>query len=239
MSDFFHECEANYPLRSADDREKLEQRIVGCGFVCKGDQFESDVVPDTADFRCRQQKLVLRFRHITRKDNTDVLVTLKVRGEAAHFQEHFELEYYLSKPNAAIFADIRTTFRDRISVDLPETLNNFKPDQFDMLIADVKKILPSHRIVFEKVRRTYTRGDCKALIDTLPEGLGDYLELEAPSPDQLQALIIELGLADTARDPRDYGQLLTEHKAQYPEQEKRTGRFTATERRTLLEHIVG
>lgn len=231
---FFHECEAKYKIASQAVRDQMEQRVRACGFTLHDKLFESDIIPDTADFRCREQKLVLRFRRVTSANGTDVLVTLKVRGAATAFQEHFELEYYLSKPDTAIFHEINTVLQERIGLSLPAEVNSYAPAQYDALIARIKQILPAHRIQLEKLRYVYARKDCKALLDTLPEGIGDYLELEAPSPDKLQALVVELGLQQKAAEVLDYGQILVHHKAGQPEQAMRTGQFTAAERATML-----
>lgn len=231
---FFHECEAKYKIDSQAMRDQIEERIRGCGFVLHDKLLESDIVPDTADFRCREHKLVLRFRHVTSAHDTNVLITLKIRGVATAFQEHFELEYYLSKPDAATFSGINAVLQEKIGLSLPAEINDYTPTQFDALMARIRQIFPAHRIRLEKLRYVYARKDCKALLDTFPEGIGDYLELEAPSPEKLEALVVELGLQHETAEVLDYGQILVHHKAGQPEEEMRTGQFTAAERATIL-----
>jgi len=225
MDGFFHECEIKYRLPTGRDQRRIEWQAKQLGFVCEGTQVETDFLPDTEDFLCRQNNLLLRFRRFRSGSDGDILLTLKVKGHATTFQEHFELEYKFSLINEKIFNQINDILRQATSRTLPITIHDFDANHFEQLIAEIKTVFPAHRILLEKQRTTYTRKDGHMLFDLLPEGIGHYLEIEASSPEKLKRIVDDLNLTGLYVEPLDNGNILKRHKQGLPDQEARTGIF--------------
>lgn len=223
---FFHECEVKYQLPSTEERSAVEQRVQAAGFAFEGTQTETDFLPDTEDFMCREHGILLRFRQILAEaGQDDVLVTVKVKGNATDFQEYYELEYRFSEVDDVVFGQINQILENATGKSLPPSIHEYDATRFNELITQVKSVFPAHRILLAKRRAIYKREDCHALFDTLPEGIGDYLEIEAPTPEKLRLITEELSLNPTNVEPLDYGDILKRHKSGLPDQEARTGLF--------------
>jgi adenylate cyclase class IV len=229
-SKFFHECEVKYRLDTPAKRKAMERLVRGHGFALENRQLQTDFLPDTADFLCRQHKILLRFRRIISPSASDILLTLKLKGDATTFQEHFELEYLFSKVDKGVLGDINKILKKATGKVLPASMHTHDAKHFQELAMQIKTIFPAHRILLDKKRTTYTKGDCHTLFDTLPEGIGDYLEVEAPSPKKLASLVSELNLDSESIESLDYGEILKRHKQGQPDQEARTGLFSEQER---------
>lgn len=229
--DFFHECEVKYRVQDADERHAWEELVERRGFTRKDRHLETDFVPDTSDFRCRQAGLLVRFRRVLveRTADNDIILTMKVKGTADEFQEYFELEYPFSNVNESAYTRVNSLLQQTAGVTLPRTIHAYDPAHFEQLLAVVRVVLPAHRILLEKKRTTYVRDDCHVLFDMLPEGIGEYVEVEASSPQKLRLLMRELSLPDDRIEPLDYGAILMRHKSGLPEHEARTGLFIGAE----------
>src|SRR6185312_11145556 len=123
-ANFFHECEIKYRLATPNDRQRLEKQAKLLGFTCKGTQIETDFLPDTEDFLCRQNNLLLRFRRIFSNDRSDILLTLKVKGRSTVFQENFELEYKFSRINLRVFDQINSILMQATDKTIPVSIHD-------------------------------------------------------------------------------------------------------------------
>lgn len=228
---FFHECEVKYRVPSQARREAWERRLRSIGFTYKGRQLERDFIPDTEDFACRAHGLMLRFRHIQTDDGRqDIVLTTKLEGRAEDFQERFELEYPFSAFNHQLFVHINAMLHKATGKELPLFIHSFAPDQFDNLCKAVATLFPMLRIRMDKKRIIYHYDVYHALFDTLPVGMGEYLELEAPSPASLTLLQRALLIDDDYRTPYDYGELLIRHQPRKTSAAQRTGIFRVKDR---------
>ncbi len=228
---FFHECEVKFRIPSEHAYEAWERRLRSIGFERSGRQLESDFIPDTEDFACRAHGLMLRFRHIQTEDGLqDIIVTIKLKGSAKTFQERFEYEFAFSAVDEAMFARMNQLLLDATGRALPADLLQFRPDQYAELCAAVSAIFPALRIRIEKKRTIYSYDIYHALFDSLPVGMGDYLELEAPSPTALQLLLQALLIDEDHQTAQDYGELLINHHAEKIGAAQRTALFLAHER---------
>lgn len=228
---FFHECEVKFRIPSEHAYEAWERRLRSIGFERTSRQLETDFIPDTADFACRAHGLMLRFRHLEVDDGRqDIILTVKLKGDASSFQERFEYECAFSAIDDAMLARINHLLMAATGRTLPPSLLAYTPDQFDALCSDVRTIFPALRIHMQKKRTTYSYDVYHALFDTLPVGIGDYLELEAPSPEALDMLLRALMIDDDHKTAHDYGEILIAHHADKEGAAQRTGLFLTHER---------
>ncbi|MEM1213009.1 MAG: class IV adenylate cyclase [Planctomycetota bacterium] len=68
----------------------------------------------------------------------------------------------------------------------------------------------AHVLTFEKHRTSYRLGDCVIELDTLPH-IGEFVEIEGPSDDDVLAAREQLGLADLPLIKASYIALLSDH----------------------------
>jgi adenylate cyclase class IV len=167
---------------------------------------------------------MIRFRKIVGEELSDIVVTMKIKGDAKGFQEYFEYEYTLSNYKPEIFKKINKKLREITGTTLPGEVN---------ITYDFKKLVrllrssgfSEHRLLLEKMREEYKRGDVTIEIDLLPEGIGHYIEIEAGTPERLLSYITELDLPKKNLTTSNYGGILKEYKKDCPEILMRTGLF--------------
>jgi adenylate cyclase class IV len=222
--EFFHECEIKYKIEDEVELNGIIELVEQKGFEFVSKNKETDFLPDVEGFLCRKNGILLRFRKIEGKDKSDILVTVKVKGNAKQFQEYHELEYSFQNYNDDIFQKINELTYGITGVKLPQKIHS--TDDFNDLVNLVKNTgFTKHRIWLEKIRKKYTRGNEIVTIDLLPEGIGYYLELETDSESKLNKLIKEFELDSDLLETMDYGDILKKHKEGCTEKEQRTGLF--------------
>lgn len=222
----YRECELKFKIKDEEEKALLEQKAQALGFLRESWGVETDFVPDVKEFLCRKSGLLIRFRHLEMEnEETDVLITMKIKGEAKAFQEYFELEYKRSAWDLGIFEKINERLRQVTGIDLPVSIR--EGGSFKELVKKVKDAgFSEHRILLQKKRETYVDVAKKITFDFLPEGIGWYMEIETGNPEDLSALRESMGLTQAQAEVRDYGDILKAHKKGHPDQEMRTGLFS-------------
>ncbi|HEX8914258.1 MAG TPA: class IV adenylate cyclase [Humisphaera sp.] len=67
---------------------------------------------------------------------------------------------------------------------------------------------------FEKRRESYELGGCKVELDTLPAGLGTYVEVEGETEQKVAAVLDQLGLVDEPVVTDSYASMIGKHLTQ-------------------------
>jgi adenylate cyclase class IV len=227
------ECEMKMELRSEQEAQSLLERAAALGFVDQDERTELDFVPDTDDFACRKAGLLLRFRLVRRPgaSTPQVLVALKVKNVGhSGVQDNEELEFFLhdGARAAPILGRVNDVLHERVHVALPADIGWLTDFAAVFRLAVYDLGMSQRRALVEKRRRTFARGESVLSVDTFPENVGRYLELETRSPEAVFALADELRLDRARLDPRPYGRIVEARKQDRPEAERRTCVFDDT-----------
>jgi predicted adenylyl cyclase CyaB len=66
--------------------------------------------------------------------------------------------------------------------------------------------------IYSKHRTHYSKESCSVELDHIEETGEDFIELEAPSEEKLESLIVELGFSGSEPDTRSYRRIIKEHR---------------------------
>ncbi len=219
------ECEVKFALLDDVEAQKIRQRLLLLGFVPGEEQLETDFIPDTKDFLCRKNNLLLRFRQIRRKGSDDILLTLKMgKTNIEGFQDAKELQYSFSDIQLNIFDSIVKIIKIATSVELPREIHD-RRDLKDLRIFLAQVGFPALRTLVEKKRTVYINEDSLVTFDIFPGDIGRYLEIETKTPEALQIMIDKLGIPRDQLEIRDYGDIIKAKKSHLSEIDQRTALF--------------
>jgi len=229
------ECELKYEIEPTKI-SYFESLLIQHGAFFLTSQLEHDYVPDLKDFLCRKSGLLLRFRQITGRTN-DILLTLKIKYQSTQIQHYGELQYQFSDVNAEIFQAINTQLMEKVGVDLPESIHQMN-DLHGLQVILEKLGFTENRANIEKFRRMYQKGQIVFTIDTFPEEMGTFLEIEAPTQEELLFMTQLLALDESHLEKKDYGEIIRFKKQDLPENEQRVCLFTQEEREDYQKQVV-
>lgn len=205
-----HECELKFRLEG-NEVKLLEEVLFENGFILKSSVVEHDFVPDTKGYDMRKNLMLARFRirkYIDQKKRDEIIFTIKIKGGSKKFQDYQELEFLCNQSNIN-GNEITKCFEimKQIGVGLDQDILTL--DTIDEVNDYAEKVgLVNTRIRLEKKRRYFSKDDLIATIDTLPEDMGTFLELEAPSENRLNEFVNMLKLDNEEPITIDYGDLL-------------------------------
>lgn len=205
------EIEIKLRLNDAAEQEAMAARLEQLGFVSEQAVEELDYVPDTVGYGCRKAGLMVRFRRVTCDGRpTRILLTFKKKYRDAKFIVADETEFYLDEPDAEAWRYINLALVDAGVKPLPDGLLGGR-DFMKVIELAFKGGYAWFRILVEKRRQLWRRGELVATIDELPNGIGRFIELEAHSEQQLDELMAELGLPVSKLERLDYGDIIMRH----------------------------
>lgn len=219
------ECEVKYVLIGDAEEQKIRTLLQSLSFKPLEEQLETDFVPDTQDFLCRKNNLLLRFRHIARAHTNDILFTLKMGNTTKDgFKDAYELQYYFSQRDESIFNSINTMLEKVGCPPLPSEVHTLKN------IADIRAFVsavgyPSLRALIQKKRETYTQDGRVVTFDTFPGNIGKYVEIETQTPQELEDMVVALRLPKERLVLEDYGEIIKAKKSGLSDAEQRTALF--------------
>ncbi len=219
------ECEVKFALYGQETLLKFQSILLNNHFIAAPEQLETDFLPDTEDFLCRQNNLLLRFRQVRNETKDDILLSLKIgKTNKKGFQDARELEYYFSNINYDIFKAINTILEQTTKHTLPETIHSFQDlRQLQSFLGIIS--FPALRIFIEKKRTQYSKGTNHVTFDTFPKDIGTYLEIETRTPEELDYMIALLQLPKDQLELRDYGDIVKDAQRELPESQRRTALF--------------
>lgn len=205
-----HECEVKYIINELDE-ENILSLLEENGFFFVNDYLETDYCPDTEDSLLKRAGLVLRFRY-TEGTYSDILLTLKIKGEDTRFQDNFEVEFWFKEKNAEKLELINSILYEQTEQQLPKEI------LYQTSIDEVRNILRSigfeHcRMWSQKKRKIYSNGNITLSFDLLPKDFGRYLEIEANNPSDLFCFIKKLNYPLRKIEKRNYGKLIQSKSA--------------------------
>jgi hypothetical protein len=125
-------------------------------------------------------------------------LTVQQNGTSKVPFEKFIYDFSSSSDNAQAFERINKILTQIAGRHLPATICTYTPDQFDMACTEMRPIFPTLQLQTKK-RIVYTYGAYRAIFDTLPHALDEYLELETSSPESLDMLLRALMIDDHYR----------------------------------------
>lgn len=196
----FHTYGARFRIPSEHTYESWERRLRSVGFERIGRQHEAAMILDTDDLACRSHGVVLCLsRILTESGMQSAALTVQQNATPKTPFERFTYDFSSSSINAQVFERINKTLTQIAGRHLPDTICTYTPDQFDTLCAQVRIIFPTLRLQTDKKRIVYTYGAYRAIFDTLPDALDEYLELETSSPESLDMLLRALMIDDHYR----------------------------------------
>lgn len=219
------ECEVKYALTEVAEEQRIRTLLEDLSFNPAGSQIETDFVPDTQDFLCRKNNMLLRFRQVVRAQTNDILLTLKIGNSIKEgFKDAHELQYYFSAPNESVFDAIAGVLEKVGCPPIPvavHALQNIPDIQALMVAAGYT----SARALIQKKRETYTQGDRVVTIDTFPGDIGKYVEIETQTPQELEEVVAALRLPRELLILDDYGEIVKAKKSGLSDTEQRTALF--------------
>jgi len=219
------ECEIKLALLDDLEIQKIKKRLLAIGFVPGEEQLESDFIPDTKDFLCRKSNLLLRFRRVQKKKSEDILLTLKIgKTTVAGFQDARELQYNFSAVQPDIFARINEILKAATGIELPDKIHSFH-NLSDLRVFLAELGFPALRTMIEKKRTIFTTDNFVVTFDVFPQNIGQYLEIEASTPEDLKVMIAKLKLPQDRLETRDYGDIVKSKKSHLSDTEQRTAVF--------------
>lgn len=205
-----HECEVKYVISELDEINILS--LLGeNGFFFVNEYLETDYCPDTEDSLLKRAGLVLRFRY-TEGTYSDILLTLKMKGEDTRFQDNFEVEFWFKEKDTEKLKLINSILHKHVEQQLPKEI------LYQTSIDEVRNIL--YNIGFEycrmwsqKKRKIYSNGNITLSFDLLPKDFGRYLEIETNNPSDLFGFIKNLNYPLKKIEKRNYGKLIQSKSA--------------------------
>lgn len=209
--------------------------LIAKGFVLLEKRLETDFLPDTSDSLCKQNKLLLRIRHIVTQDSERWLLTLKRRLHHEQYQDHEETETLFDNPDLATFEHINQVLFSSVKAGINPKLLMLS-DLYDIRADLCSSGFSRVRILIDKYREKYDKDGLHVTLDFFPNGMGAFMELEAFEEKQIANLIVELGFEKKKIIVDDYGDLLKQYNANKPFDEVRVGLFSEYERKRLINH---
>lgn len=219
------ECEVKFALHDKKEEERIKSVLVSNSFTYSEEQLETDFVPDTPDFLHRRNGLVLRFRRIKNSKKDEILLTLKIGKTIAEgFQDAREIQYYFSDIKKELFEKINEMLKQASEIELPHEIHGFHDlREIQQYLAGIG--LSGFRVLSEKKRTMYFKGDRLVTFDVFPRNIGKYIEIETSTPEGLEEMISLLNLSKSKIELRSYGHIIKSTEAGLSEIEKRTALF--------------
>jgi len=197
-----------------------------------GHYIETDYLPDTDDGLCKKNGLLLRFRHVRTKTTSEWVLTLKTRSSSTDVIEFFETELSFKDGENETFRHINDVLSRVVGRTLSPRL--LQMDTLDSVReALVEDGFTAHRILLDKYRQKYAKGQDHVLLDYFPDQMGAYIELESHDRESLDRLSTLLAI-QTKKLTDDYGDILKSHKSGLSYLQQRTALFSPNEIKELL-----
>ena len=165
------------------DHESIRQRIRDIGGEHVGDFFETNTFFDTPDGKLRAADEGLRVRTLKNLHGP--------RGQGTG-----RTTYILTFKGPAQDSTLKQ--REELETDVTDG---------DTLKAIIERLGFAERLTFEKKRQTWRVNRCQVELDEVPM-LGTYIEIEGPDTQSIEAVRIELGLANEPLVKSGYSSLL-------------------------------
>lgn len=207
------EVEAKFRLKNENDVKSAASRLLSFGFIPKPERMELDYSLDTPEWTCRLNGLILRFRRVIEKDQSPyILLTLKEKRQRGTYQDYSETELRLGSDEHQAFNYIQSVLKEVVGLELPAEIAQLT-DFEDIIVSARSAGYTRHRILLEKKRQEFsqTTDQINVTIDSFPDGMGTYLEVEAHDPKALTKWIKKLKLAEFEPEPLNYGEILKRH----------------------------
>ena len=212
-----NELELKYEVLDSKTFENCKRVIEEAGFKIRGSFLETDFVPDLANFGCKSKGIVLRYRIVKPRR---YLLTLKLKGRRHDLQDNIEIEYESCSKDKKPFKEIQRIINSEFSIQLSELvlLKNTIIENTVEIIDYLYSIgFTKCRMLSQKKRTIYTKGEKSFCFDTFPDPIGTYLELEAFNDKDLRELkkvvasVIELDSCEV----KNYGKIIQEKLNSY------------------------
>jgi adenylate cyclase class IV len=225
---FFHECEIKYRI-SEIDKNNISEELVSKGFALEKKVIETDYTPDVEGFLCRKNNLMLRIRLISGTQN-DCLVTLKIKQQNNNFQDNLEIEYYDSDFNKSKYEEIKRIIEEKTKYIIP--VNISCQNDIDSIMSTMNAAgFTQNRILSQKKRTIYSNGKINVSFDLFPNDIGQYMEIEAGSPESLEKFVTEMNFDSSKIEPLNYGKLIQKKQKSLSEKDRRICCF---EKKTVI-----
>lgn len=203
------------------------------GFALHEQRLETDFLPDTVDGLCKKNGMLLRFRQVQNQENSSWLLTLKIRDRTEGFQDSREIETLFNNLDDGTFNHINDTLRQYTGHELNHCILTYTT--LDEVAQSARTAgFTAIRILLEKYREEYSRGNTNITLDYFPDGMGAFLEIEDYTAAAVEQIYRLLKLPEDSIISTDYGDLLKLHKQTLPADLQRVARFTLEEQRDLL-----
>ena len=215
---FFHECEIKYRI-SETDKNSIIEELASKGFILEKDVVETDYTPDVEGFLCRNNNLMLRIRLISGTQN-DCLVTLKIKQQNDDFQDNLEIEYYNSEFNKNKYEEMNRLIAEKTQHKIPINISCQK--DIDSIVSTMNEAgFTQNRMLSQKKRTIYSDGIINVSFDLFPNEIGQYMEIEAGSPESLDNFIAEMNFDSSKIEPLNYGKLIQKKQKLLTEKDRR------------------
>lgn len=166
------------------DHDAIRQRIRDVGGEHVGDYFETNTFFDTPDGKLRAADEGLRVRKLKN--------LFGPRGQSGG-----RTTYIVTFKGPAEKSKLKQ--REEIETEVTDG---------DAIKSIVERLGFAPRLVFEKKRQTWKVKNCQVELDEVPM-LGTYIEIEGPDAAAVEAVRVELGLANEPLVKSGYSSLLS------------------------------
>lgn len=203
------ECEIKYPL-TKNNRESFEDTLRRLGFAITDDRIETDFILDDPNNNCKRNGILFRVRNISRQDSSCILITLKIKNKSSKFQDNLEIETLSTCFGVQEADKISNTVKHYTNIILTSAQMNTSDITYLLKYLITSGLCKIE--IMQKHRVEYTRSNVSCIIsfDELPNPIGQFMEIETHSEDDLYYYINAFSLDELSIEQRNYGKISSE-----------------------------
>lgn len=214
-----NELELKFKIRDFDEYESYKSKLKNSNLKYISTSIETDFTPDTQDFLCKKENIMLRYRILSDKN---YLLTLKIKQKNSNVQDNLEIEYYSHSLNFSKHNEINKVLLESIGIEIP--IINLMGNNIAENVMEIATVLydigfTTCRMLSQKKRTLYKSTDESVCFDTFPDSLGTYMELESFYTENLNKLVDLISPSMSQLEEKNYGKLIQS----FMEENGRTG----------------
>jgi adenylate cyclase class IV len=212
---------------------RYRKLLVDNGYKLISKRIETDYLPDSEKSELKTNGLLFRLRLVEEISRKYWVITVKKRSMKSGVLDFEEIETRSDLLHIQTLNHITKTIEEQTGAHLDLTkIGDMTLDQVRDYIH--QNNLTKNRILLDKYREEYAKGDTVVTLDTFPEKMGSYIEVETFSIKQTTAAFRELGFKKMDVITTDYGDLLKLSKSDTDDENQRRSLFESNERTELL-----
>lgn len=202
-----NECELKFKIVDKCQNIFLHKKVQDIGAYFEENRLELDYVVDLEQVSEKGKGIMLRIRQIYCHDILqNILITLKIQNKSNYCLNNTEVEYNLEFDNYQEIIKINRILLDALNLQMK--FDSFISKDIDIITLLEKEKLLKYTLIYSKQREEYRFGTCKILFDSFADSIGNFIEIEAESEEELKKMIKVLNLKYEDGEKRNYGKIL-------------------------------